>query len=216
MYLSGRLSLRRCASLFRRRIWQPLSGTVTDPGGAAIPNASVTVSNQAVGLTRVYRSNGAGEFTAPRIPLGTYTVTGEAPGFEVLKLTGITLDAGQVSRVDLALKVGAETQQVTVEGNVPTVDTDTAAISGVVTGKQISELNIPSRNFVNLALLIPGAAPLGGGFDPNSVSDVATDTLPVNGLPGNMNNWEVDGINNVDQGSGERFSSDLSESGLYR
>ena len=75
-------------------------------------------------------------------------------------------------------------------------------ISGVVVGTQISELSIPSRNFVNLALLIPGAAPLGGGFDSNSVSDLATDTLPVNGLPGNMNNWEIDGINNVDQGSG--------------
>ena len=177
-------------------------GTVTDPGGAAIPNATLTVSNQAIGLTRIYRSNGSGEYTAARIPLGTYTVSGEAPGFQTIKLTGITLDAGQTSRVDLALKVGSETQQVTVEGNVPKVETDTAAISGVVTGKQISELNIPSRNFVNLALLIPGAAAQAGGFDPNSVSDVATDTLPVNGLPGNMNNWEIDGINNVDQGSG--------------
>ena len=111
-------------------------GTVTDPGGAAIPNATVTVSNQAVGITRIYRSNGSGDYTAARIPLGTYTVTGEAPGFQTLNLTGITLDAGQTSRVDLALKVGSETQQVTVEENVPRVETDTAAISGVVTGSR--------------------------------------------------------------------------------
>ena len=177
-------------------------GTVTDPSGASIPNANITVSNQAVGFTRSYQSNSAGEYTAARIPLGNYIVTAEASGFQALKRTDITLDAGRTLRVDLQLKVGTEIQEVTVQGNATTVETDTAAISGVVVGKQISELSIPSRNFVNLALLVPGAAPLGGGFDPNSVSDVATDTLPVNGLPGNMNNWEVDGINNVDQGSG--------------
>jgi hypothetical protein len=177
-------------------------GTVSDPSGAAIPNANVTVSNPAVGFTRSYQSNSAGEYTAARIPLGNYVVSAEISGFQALRRTGITVDAGQTLRVDMQLKVGTASQEVTVEGNVPTVATDTSAIAGVVVGKQISELSIPSRNFVNLAVLIPGAAPLGGGFDPNSVSDVATDTLPVNGLPGNMNNWEIDGINNVDQGSG--------------
>ena len=177
-------------------------GTVTDPSGAAIANANITVSNPAVGFVRAYQSNSAGEYTAARIPLGSYEITAEVSGFRALKRTGITLDAGQTLRVDLQLNVGQKNELVTVQGNVTNIETDTATISGVVVGKQISELSIPSRNFVNLALLIPGAAPLGGGFDPNSVSDLATDTLPVNGLPGNMNNWEVDGINNVDQGSG--------------
>ena len=134
---------------------------------------------------------------------------------QVLNFTGITLNAGQTLRVDLQLKVGQENQQVTVEGNTPNIETDTAAISGVVVGKQISELSIPSRNFVNLALLIPGVAPLGGGFDANSVSDLATDTLPVNGLPGNMNNWEIDGINNVTRAPGAILFN-LPESGLHR
>jgi len=177
-------------------------GTVIDPSGASVPNVNIVVANDALGFTRTYRSNSDGDYTAPRIPLGTYTITAEAPGFQKIKQTDITLNAGQTLRVDLQLKLGTETQQVTVQGNSTTVETDTSAISGIVVGTQISELSIPSRNFVNLALLIPGAAPLGGGFDPNSVSDLATDTLPVNGLPGNMNNWEVDGINNVDQGSG--------------
>jgi len=174
-------------------------GTVTDPSGASVPNVNIVVSNDAVGFTRNYKSNADGEYTAARIPLGNYIVTAETTGFQTIKQTGITLNAGQTLRVDLRLKLGTETQEVNVEGNATSVETDTAALSGVVVGKQISELSIPSRNFVNLALLIPGAAPLGGGFDSNSVSDLATDTLPVNGLPGNMNNWEVDGINNVDQ-----------------
>ena len=73
-------------------------GTVTDPTGAAIANANITVSNQAVGFTRTFQSNSAGEYTAARIPLGNYLVTVEASGFQVLKRTDITLDAGQTLR----------------------------------------------------------------------------------------------------------------------
>jgi hypothetical protein len=177
-------------------------GTVTDPSGASIPDVSIIVSNEAKGFTRAYRSNSAGEYAAARIPLGDYTVTAEAPGFQRLTRSGITMSAGQTLRVDLQLTLGTAQQHVEVQGNVPKVETETAAISSLITGSQISELSVQSRNFANLAVLIPGAAPLAGGFDPNTISDVATDTLPVNGLPGNMNNWEIDGVNNVDQGSG--------------
>ncbi|HEV2496005.1 MAG TPA: TonB-dependent receptor [Terriglobia bacterium] len=177
-------------------------GTVQDPSGAAIPGVNITVANRAEGFTRKYVSNSAGEYAAANIPIGDYFVTAEAPGFQQLTRSGITLDAGQTLRVDLQLTLGAAQQHVDVVGNVPKVETETGAISGVITGSQVSELSIPSRNFVNLATLIPGAAPIGGGFDPNTVGDIATDTLPINGLPGNMNNWEIDGTNNVDQGSG--------------
>jgi hypothetical protein len=180
-------------------------GTVTDPSGGSIPDVTINVSNPAKGFTRLYRSNSAGEYTAAQLPLGDYIVTAEAPGFERLSRTGITLDAGQTLRVDLKLSLGTAQQHVTVQGNTPKVETETAAISGVITGTQVSELSIQARNFANLALLIPGAAPLGGGgggFDPNTIGDIATDTLSFNGLPGNMNNWELDGVNDVDQGSG--------------
>ena len=177
-------------------------GTVTDPSKAAVPGVSITVSNPAKGFTHNYVSNSAGEYTAARLPLGDYIVTAEAAGFERLVQKGITLDAGQTLRVDLQLTVGTAIQEITVQGNLPKVETETGAISGVITSSQVSELSIQARNFANLALLIPGAAPIGGGFDPNTIGDIASDTLPVNGLPGNMNNWEIDGINNVDQGSG--------------
>jgi hypothetical protein len=177
-------------------------GTVQDPSGAAIPGVNVTVSNSAKGFTRNCVSNSAGEYAAPQIPIGDYTVTAEAPGFQRLTQTGITLNAGQTQRVDLQLTVGSAQQHVTVVGNIPKVETETGAISGVITGSQVSELSIQARNFANLALLVPGAAPIGGAFDPNTIGDIATDTLPVNGLPGNMNNWEIDGVNDVDQGSG--------------
>ena len=177
-------------------------GTVADPSGAAVPGVTIRVSNPAKGFTQNYVSNSAGEYTAARIPLGDYTVTAEVTGFQRLTRSGITLDAGQTQRVDMQLQVGTTREHVTVVGNLPKVETDTAAISGVITGTQVSELSIQARNFANLALLIPGAAPIGGGFDPNTIGDIATDTLPINGLPGNMNNWEIDGTNDVDQGSG--------------
>ncbi|HTV55322.1 MAG TPA: carboxypeptidase-like regulatory domain-containing protein [Terriglobia bacterium] len=177
-------------------------GTVTDASGAVVPGAQITVVSGETGFVRKLVSNRDGNYTAARIPLGNYVVTAVASGFQRLTRTGIVLNAGQTLRVDLRLTVGSAQQQVTVQGNVSQVQTDTAEISDTVTGEQIHQLNIPAENFANLALLIPGAAPLAGGFQPTVIEDIATDTLPVNGVPGNMNNWEIDGTNDVDQGSG--------------
>ena len=175
-------------------------GTVTDPSGAAVPGAKIVVSNPAKGFRRELVSRADGAYTAARIPLGNYVIECEAPGFQRLTHSGITLDAGQTQRVDLGLVVGNTQQVVTVNANVPKVETETGAISSVVTGSQVSQLNLNARNFANLALLVPGAAP--GGYDPTTVGDIATSTLPFNGVPGNFNNWEVDSTNDVDQGSG--------------
>jgi len=175
-------------------------GTVTDPSGAAIPAVRVTVSNPDKGFTRNLISGADGEYIAAHIPIGSYIVRAEAPGFEKLTRSGITLDAGQTQRVDLQMTVGGSTQEVTVTGNVPKVETETGAISDVVTGSQVAQLNLNARNFANLALLVPGAAP--GGYDPTTVGVSASSTLPFNGVPGNFNNWEIDGTSNVDQGSG--------------
>ncbi len=177
-------------------------GSVTDPTGAAIPGAKITVSNPDKGFNREVVSAGDGEFTAARIPIGNYMMTAEAAGFQKLIRRGITLDAGQTQRVDMQLTVGATQQQVTVTGNIPKVETETGAISDVITGSQVSQLNLIARNFTNLATLVPGVAPAGGGYDPTSVGVLANATLPFNGTPGNFNNWEIDSTNNVDQGSG--------------
>jgi len=177
-------------------------GTVTDPTGAAIPGVSVKVSNPTKGFTNNCVSNSAGEYTAANIPIGEYLVTAEVTGFAKLTRSGITLDAGQTLRVDLQLKVGTTREQVNVVGNLPKVETENAAISNVITGTQISELSIQARNFLNLCLLVPGAAPLGYGYDPNTVGDIQSGEVMFNGLPGNMSNYEIDGSNDVEQGSG--------------
>jgi hypothetical protein len=137
-------------------------GTVTDSTGAVVPNAKVTVANSAKGFTRELTSNTAGEYAANSVPLGDYTVTAEASGFQKLVRSGITLTVGQTQRVDLTMTVGQVTQEVTVTGNVVRVETENAAVSDLVSGTQISKLSLNGRNFVSLALLTPGAVPDNG------------------------------------------------------
>ena len=177
-------------------------GTVTDPSGAVVAGAKVTVTNAERGFNRVVESNADGEYSVVRVPIGSYTIAAEATGFGRLLRTGITLDAGQTLRVPLALRVGSATQEMVVTADTVHVETETGALSHVVNSTQVGELNLESRNFATLATLIPGAAPAATGFDPSSTGVLANATISFNGVPGNFNNWEIDGTNNVDQGSG--------------
>lgn len=175
-------------------------GAVTDPSGAVIPGIRITVSNPDKGYTRQLVSNAAGEYMAAKIPIGNYVVTAEAAGFKKLARSGITLTVGQTLRVDLQLTMGQVAQEVTVTGNVPRVETETAAVSDVVTGSQISNLELNGRNFVALALLVPGAAP-SEGWDSSAIGVTGWLGISFNGGRIYYNNWEVDGGNNTDEGS---------------
>ena len=175
-------------------------GTVTDSSGGVIPNAKVTVSNPEKGFTRDLVTNTAGEYTAAKMPTGDYVVSAEVTGFQKLVRSEITLAVGQTLRVDLQLSVGQTTQEVTVAGNAPRVETETAAVSDVVAGTQISNLELNGRNFVQLALLVPGAAPA-NGLNATSVGVGSNTLISFNGGRYAYNNWEVDGGNNTDEGS---------------
>jgi hypothetical protein len=175
-------------------------GTVTDPSGAVIPGVKVTVSNPEKGLTRELVSNPSGEYMAAKIPIGNYVVTAEAAGFKKLARSGITLSVGQTLRVDLQLAVGQVTQEVTVTGNVTRVETETAAVSDVVTGRQISDLELNGRNFVALALLVPGAVPM-EWWDSSAIGVTGWLGISFNGGRNVYNNWELDGGNITDEGS---------------
>jgi len=132
-----------------------LVGTVKDSTGAVIPAAKITVSNPEKGFMRSLVSNAAGEYSAPRVPIGDYVITAEVPGFQKLLRSGITVGVGETLRVDLTMVVGQVNQEVTVVAAGAKVETETAAISGVVSGTQIANLNLNGRNFVTLALLVP-------------------------------------------------------------
>lgn len=177
-------------------------GTITDQSGAVIPDVVVTVSNPDKGFNRKLTSDSLGEYAAPRMPIGNYVIEAEKPGFRKLVRSGIGLQVGQTLRVNLEMELGSSVQEVVVSGNAPRVDTESGAISDVVTGAQVTQLNLNARNFANLATLVPGAATIGSGFDSSSVGVLANAAIAFNGLPVNIQNWEVDGTNNIDQGSG--------------
>jgi len=178
-----------------------LVGTVVDSTGAVIPGAKVTVENPDKGFHRDLVSNAAGEYTAAKIPIGDYVITAEAPGFQKLVRSGITVAVGQTLRVDLQLTVGQVTQEVTVTGNVTKVETETGAISDVVTGTQIQNLQLNGRNFTALYTLVPGAVQ-DSFYDPTAVGIVGFASVSFNGNRMEYNNLEVDGGNNADEGSG--------------
>ena len=117
-----------CLSAYAQDTAQ-IVGTVTDATGAVIPKAKITVSEPNKGVHRDLVSNAAGQYVAAALPIGTYSVSAEASGFQKLEQTGVVLQTGQNQRVDLILKVGQVTQEVTVSSNAPVVQTETAAIS---------------------------------------------------------------------------------------
>ncbi|MGD0222161.1 MAG: carboxypeptidase-like regulatory domain-containing protein [Terriglobia bacterium] len=181
-------------------------GTVKDSTGGVIAGAKVAVSNPEKGFTRDLVSNSVGEYSVQAIPIGNYVIVAEVSGFQKLVRTGVTVGVGQILRVDLTMVVGQTTQEVTVRASGAKVETETAAISGVVTGTQIANLNLNGRNFVSLALLVPGAV-ADDGLDTSHVGVLGNNNISFNGGRMQYNNWEIDGGNNTDEGSAGTFNT---------
>ncbi len=133
-----------------------IAGSVTDATGAIIPGATVTVHNENTGTERRLTADAGGEFSAPSVPVGTYTVTVAAPGFGELRRMGVALTVGQTVRVPLVLQVSDVAQQVTVADVPATVNLSTQQTSGLVSARQVKELPLNGRSFDQLLTLNPG------------------------------------------------------------
>ena len=169
-------------------------GRVLDQSGAVLPDAVVTVRDEATGLTRtaVTEDNGAHSMLA--LPLGTYTVTVERDGFAILVNEGLSFALGSRVDVDFTLQVGGVTEQITVTTDSPLVDSHNIAISSVVSQTQIDNLPINGRDFISFAVITPGVnvdrTPQQGAS--------ATSGLTFAGQRGRSNNIIVDGLDNND------------------
>jgi hypothetical protein len=179
-------------------------GTVRDNSGAVIPGAKVTVTNMATGETRDLTSNSAGEYTAFKIPPGTYQIVVEATGFEKLMRTDLVADVGRTLRVDVELTVGRTTQEITITGSAAKVNTETGAVSSVITGTLVTELNLNGRNFTGLTMLVPGAS-ASSAFDSTHMGfGSGQEQISFNGDRISDVNVEIDGGRNSDMGGGGR------------
>lgn len=132
------------------------NGVVRDPSSAVVPNAKITLKNQANGLTRETKSNESGNFVIPTIPSGMYTLTVEAAGFKKYESKDNKVDPNLPASFDVALQVGQASEVVEVTATAAALQTESGAVGRIVEGKQISDLQLNGRNPVFLALLKPG------------------------------------------------------------
>ena len=137
-----------------------ITGTVTDSTGGVVPGATVTVTNTATGISSSAVTNQEGGYTIPLLPPGIYQATSELPGFKKYVRNGIVVEIAQTTRLDIALQVGAVSEEVQVVGQISLVRSTTAELGQVIQMKQIQELPLNGRFFEHLISLTPGAMPV--------------------------------------------------------
>src|SRR5437899_740512 len=178
-----------------------ISGTVTDKSGAAVVGAEVVFTNTAGSLTRTTAANADGAYVVAGLPGGTYNLVVTAKGFQKYSATKVVLDVAQKIRVDVQLTVGAVTEVVEVTGeSVAQVETQSSALSSTITGKQVEQLELNGRNFTQLVNLTPGIVDQTGS-DEGKVGVYGNVAYSMNGGRTEYNNWELDGGDNMDNGS---------------
>jgi len=139
-----------------------ISGTVTDPTGAVVPQAKVKATNTATGTVESTISDGAGVYTFPGLASGTYSISAEQAGFALTTITGITLEIYQRALIDVVMKVGGTAQTVMVEGSTSLVDASSASLGTVVEEEAIQDLPLNLRQVGALALTVPGTISTSG------------------------------------------------------
>jgi hypothetical protein len=176
-----------------------ITGTVLDKGGAVVPGAEVTLTQQQTGFASKTTSNDSGNFTFNGLNVGTYDLKASAKGFDVYVEKGIIVNVSQTTRVDATLTVGSVDQTVTVQSDVMSVQTDSNVVSTLVSEQQITEIATENRNFASLVALGLGvSSTLPDNNTPTSVG--ASSNISVNGLRQSHNIWLIDGGEADDRG----------------
>jgi len=177
-----------------------LLGTVTDPSGSVVPNATVTITNPATGVTRTSATNDVGQYVFPSVQIGTYELKATAQGFKAHEAKGVVLNASDRVRMDFQMAVGATTETVTVEATALNVQTDSGEQSSLVNGKQITELATKNRTIYSYAMLTTGAANLNPDTQVPVPVGGASGNISFNGNRPGHNLYMLDGGENSDRG----------------
>jgi hypothetical protein len=172
-----------------------IRGTITDQNGAAIAGAAVKVTNRETNEIRTFISGESGEFTVSSLSPGNYNLEITATGFKTF-LRAVVLQVNQESRLDISLDVNLEAGNVdTIYATPSLIKQDSASLGTTITEQEIKQLPLDGRNFLELALLVPGAAPAAAGSAGSVRGDFA---FNVNGAREDANNFLLDGVYNVD------------------
>src|SRR5882724_502120 len=171
-------------------------GTVTDSSGAVVGNAQVDVTNVATGVVSRTSTSANGDFTSPYLAPGIYNVTVQAQGFQKAVADNITLAVAQQARVNVTMKPGQVSETVQVEASSVSLDTDSAAVAQLVSQKQVEQLPLNGRNFLNLLFIGAGAVQTTG--EQGQMRQGEGNAISINGGRPTSNNYTLDGLVNTD------------------
>jgi hypothetical protein len=188
------------ATTFAQNVSGTITGVVTDPSGAVVVGASATAEHTATGVKTSAVTNGAGIYTIRFLQVGAYTLTVEAKGFAPTKISGITLEIGQIATVDVGVKISAASS-VSVQGTAhPILDTEDVSLGTTLSGTEIENIPLNGRNFSSLTLYEPGAINTDpSGLTGNNAIERSTynnDIVSINGNRQQANNYTIEGADN--------------------
>lgn len=184
-------------------------GTVRDPNGAVVPNATVTAKNVGTGLERTVTTDGEGNYTVAELPIGTYQVKVSAPNFHTETADNIAVEVAGERRVDVQLRVGVLVDDFVTTVAVPAVETASNTLGGTIQTKEVENLPVNGRDFTKFLVLVPGSTgdPSGATDSPGSFG-----LFSSNGNRGRSNNYLLDG---TDMNDGYRNLPAINEAGVF-
>jgi hypothetical protein len=181
-----------------------ITGEVTDSSGGVLPNATVTVVDEQTSLTRTVKTNGAGTYSIVNLPIGTYTLTFRADGFEVQKTQHIGVQADRTDTVNASLKVGQTTTTIEVEAE-PLMNAVDTTVGYTMDNAQIDAVPLPTGSFTGVAILSPGVnAELSGGTGANS--GLGNAPIWANGQRDTSNSFSLNGVDTTNFFNGKSTS----------
>ena len=188
-----------CAAPARGQVAQAeLRGTVVDESGGVMPGAAVTATHSGTGVSRTAVTSVTGTYSMPALPVGIYTVTAELSGFGSFSKEGVRLGVGESATLNFTLKLATMNENVTVSGEAPLIDTKKSDLSGHVEQRQVENLPLNGRNWLDLVSLVPGAR-----GNPGAIQAGASGS--------DMAKYQVDGVDVSNQccgGSNQGYSQE--------
>src|SRR5579884_1641382 len=198
------------ATLWSQTFRGTILGTVTDPSGAVISGAKVTIKNMDTGLTRTSETSANGTYSVPELPIGRYSVTVSQSGFQSFAANDVVVTVASERRVDAQLKAGQVSETVTVSGEaLPQVETTSNDMGGVLTAPTVENLPVNGRDYTKLLFLNPGVS---GSPDQITDSPGSFGVFSMNGARGRSNNFLLDG---TDMNDGYSNDPAINEAGVF-
>ena len=177
-----------------------ITGAVKDATGGVMAKVKVTVTNTQTGLTRETTTDDVGTYVVPLLPAGVYLVTAEQANFKLAVTSDVQLNVDQVQRVDLELTAGSISERVEVTADALALDTASSTVGQLISERQVTQLPLNGRSFIQLLFLGAGAVETGG--EQGGMRQGVGNAISIMGSRPTSNNFMIDGTSNVDTALG--------------